>query len=94
MAHNDFKPDNIVIDDRTYRLRAIDFAALTSIKDNEKLPTRGTRGYMAPERMYERKKFSAAKADIFSLGVCLMILLYLEYPFGTNMRTGQPNNCL
>jgi hypothetical protein len=23
-----------------------------------------------------------------------MILLYLEYPFGNNQKTGQPNNCL
>lgn len=84
MAHNDFKPDNIVIDDSTLRLKAIDFAAMTSLKDNEKLPTRGTRGYMAPERMGNVKSFSASKADIFSLGVCLMILLFLEYPFGND----------
>ena len=83
VAHNDFKPDNLVIEDQTNHLKAIDFAAVTSLEDNEKLPSRrGTRGYMAPEKLSQKIKYSAEKADIFSLGVSLLILLFLEYPFG------------
>jgi serine/threonine protein kinase len=37
VAHNDFKPDNLVIEERTNFIKAIDFAAMTSLQDNEKL---------------------------------------------------------
>ena len=48
---------------------------------------------MAPEKIAQKKKYSSEKADIFSLGVSLLILLFLEYPFGQEMDTWQPKTC-
>ena len=43
---------------------------------------------MAPEKIAQKNKYSSEKADIFSLGVSLIILLFLEYPFGQDRETG------
>jgi serine/threonine protein kinase len=48
---------------------------------------------MAPEKIAQKNKYSSEKADIFSLGVSLIILLFLEYPFGQDRETGQPKTC-
>ena len=72
-----------MIEAGTNRLKAIDFSSLTSI-DSSNYYAPGTNGYMAPERVKVQGSYSLEKSDVFSLGVSLFVILYLQYPFGTD----------
>ena len=82
-AHLDLKLENILLD-KYYNIRLADLGVAYELSNKSwkcKL-RRGTLHYMAPEVMNLRKgtEFDAYKADIYSLGVCLYILLIGEFP--------------
>jgi len=52
-AHNDIKPENIVIDEN-YKVKLIDFGLSTKI-DTQSTITKGTSFYMAPEVLRNQK---------------------------------------
>ncbi len=87
MAHLDLKPDNFVIND-DFGLSLIDFCHSDRLNQLIKIET-GTRAYQAPEirwvkegshRSFVQFNYSAEKADIFSLGVCLFIIMFSHLP--------------
>jgi len=50
---------------------------------------RGTQNYMAPEvrDLSQGKSYDPKKADVYSLGVCLFVLLFKQFPtLNTNVR--------
>ncbi|KAK9284060.1 hypothetical protein L1049_012320 [Liquidambar formosana] len=81
--HWDLKPENLLLDENG-SLKVSDFglSALAESKRQDGLlhTTRGTPAYVAPE-IISRKGYNGAKADIWSCGVILFVLLGGYLPF-------------
>ncbi|XP_057442149.1 CBL-interacting serine/threonine-protein kinase 10-like [Lotus japonicus] len=81
--HRDIKPENILLDENE-NLKVSDFglSALAETKRQDRLlhTTCGTPSYVAPE-IIKRKGYDGAKADIWSCGVVLFVLLAGYAPF-------------
>mmetsp|Transcript_20843 Transcript_20843/g.32156 ORF Transcript_20843/g.32156 Transcript_20843/m.32156 type:complete len:268 (-) Transcript_20843:1852-2655(-) len=76
VVHRDLKPENLILSSKTndHDLRIADFGLASFIKPNELLKLRcGSPGYVAPELLEESGY--GIKADIFSAGVILYVLL-------------------
>ncbi|XP_004490705.1 CBL-interacting serine/threonine-protein kinase 2-like [Cicer arietinum] len=86
--HRDIKPENILLDENE-NLKVSDFglSAFAESKRQDGLlhTTCGTPAYVAPE-VIKRKGYDGAKADIWSCGVVLFVLLAGYVPFNdTNL---------
>ncbi|KAL1196861.1 CBL-interacting serine/threonine-protein kinase 2 [Cardamine amara subsp. amara] len=81
--HRDIKPENLLLDDND-NLKISDFglSALADCKRQDGLlhTTCGTPAYVAPE-VINRKGYDGTKADIWSCGVVLFVLLAGYLPF-------------
>ncbi|VVB16448.1 unnamed protein product [Arabis nemorensis] len=81
--HRDIKPENLLLDDNE-NLKVSDFglSALADCKRQDGLlhTTCGTPAYVAPE-VINRKGYDGIKADIWSCGVVLFVLLAGYLPF-------------
>ena len=80
VAHRDIKLENVLVDTSSMTLKVADFgyAAITT----ELLKSyRGTFTYMAPEIKEGNKLYDGQKADLFSAGVVLFILVRGIFPF-------------
>ncbi|KAL9235238.1 hypothetical protein vseg_010016 [Gypsophila vaccaria] len=81
--HRDLKPENLLLDENQ-SLKVTDFglSALAESKRHDGLlhTTCGTPAYVAPE-IISRKGYDGAKADIWSSGVILFVLLAGYLPF-------------
>jgi 5'-AMP-activated protein kinase catalytic alpha subunit len=83
VSHRDLKPENLLLDENG-GLKVSDFglsaAAESRRQDGLLHTTCGTPAYVAPEVIY-RKGYDGAKADIWSCGVVLFVLLAGYLPF-------------
>jgi serine/threonine protein kinase len=81
--HRDIKPENLLLDGK-FQLKVADFG-LSALREHARSDGDspfevmcktfcGTRGYMAPE-VLAGEKYNPAKADAWSAGVCLFIML-------------------
>jgi len=78
--HRDLKPENLLLDG-SFQLKLADFGLAAINCDDHLCATEcGTRSYMAPEVM-SRQSYDGAKADIWSSGVVLFIMLAGNPPF-------------
>lgn len=94
IAHRDIKPENIFYDEKANRFLLGDFG-LARITDRDSASTcAGTRGFAAPEisllNTENGESYDALKADIYSFGKTLFVLLNeLAFPGG---RSGSFSN--
>lgn len=87
--HNDIKPSNILIDDKTLRLT--DFALASHI-DNDKQANKaiaGTPAYLAPERWQGQS--ATVKSDIYAFGVMMFEVLMNTRPFNIDKNSDHPS---
>jgi len=82
VVHRDLKPENLLYSSKTYTtIKIADFGLAKEFEEGKLLfGVCGTPGYMAPE-MVHFEGYSK-KADVFSMGVILYILLCGFPPFG------------
>ncbi len=88
VVHRDIKPANIVFDQRSRRLRVMDFG-VARLEDSRATRTGivlGSPSYMAPEQLDGRPV--TALSDLFSLGVTLYQLLTGQLPFRADSMPG------
>lgn len=88
VVHRDVKPANIVFDQRTRRVRVMDFgvARLENSRATRTGIILGSPSYMAPEQLNGRPV--TAQSDLFSLGVSLFQLLTGTLPFRSDSIPG------
>eukprot|EP00298_Acanthocystis_sp_HF-20_P012777 c20048_g1_i4.p1 GENE.c20048_g1_i4~~c20048_g1_i4.p1 ORF type:complete len:386 (+),score=48.21 c20048_g1_i4:42-1199(+) len=86
VCHRDLKPENLLIDTSTQTLKISDFglSALSNSKNSFQQSLQytscGTPNYIAPE-MLSGKGYDGRKADIWSIGVILFVILAGQLPF-------------
>lgn len=87
LIHRDLKPSNILLHEENTRMipKVADFGIAKAIDEQEEGLTRtgaslGTLKYMAPEQFLDSKHVDQ-RADIYSLGVLLFLLLTGRLPF-------------
>ena len=90
ICHLDIKPENITFN-KTFEPCLIDFGYANNINNENgaKIDYKyqiGTEPFECPE-MWKKIKFNGDKADIFSLGVVLIILVSGSYGFLTSEKT-------
>ena len=82
-AHMDVKLENILLD-KTFNAKLADMGVSVDVsKSNGQCDSRrGTVRYMAPEvnHLLYGETYDAYKADVYSLGMCLYVLLFGEFP--------------
>ncbi|CAN0879582.1 CBL-interacting protein kinase 2 [Linum grandiflorum] len=83
VSHRDLKPENLLLDeDENLKVTDFGLSALADCKRQDGLlhTTCGTPAYVAPE-VIVRKGYDGSKADIWSCGVILFVLLAGYLPF-------------
>ncbi|KAJ4319904.1 serine/threonine-protein kinase gin4 [Neodidymelliopsis sp. IMI 364377] len=79
--HRDLKPENILLDRETMTVKLVDFGMAALQPTGKKLTTPcGSPHYAAPE-VIKSKSYDGAKADVWSCGVILYVLLTGTPPF-------------
>jgi serine/threonine protein kinase len=79
--HRDLKPENILLDKHTLTLKLVDFGMAALQPIGKKLTTPcGSPHYAAPE-VIRTASYDGAKADIWSCGVILFVMLIGSPPF-------------
>jgi MAP/microtubule affinity-regulating kinase len=82
ICHRDLKPDNIIYEPATARVKIIDFGFAISCKEKLKLFC-GTPSFMAPE-IFSRQEYGGSATDIWACGVIMYNLLTGTLPFKRN----------
>jgi serine/threonine protein kinase len=79
--HRDLKPENILLDRDTMTVKLVDFGMAALQPTGKKLTTPcGSPHYAAPE-VLKTTSYDGAKADVWSCGVILFVLLTGTQPF-------------
>ncbi|HEY9296504.1 MAG TPA: AAA family ATPase, partial [Phormidium sp.] len=88
IIHKDIKPDNILINERTLKIKIADFSIASLLMQEKYLasnPDRleGTLAYMSPEQTGRMNRAIDYRTDFYSLGVTFYEMLTRQLPFQT-----------
>jgi len=88
IIHKDIKPDNIIINERTLKIKIADFSIASLLMQEKYLasnPERleGTLAYMSPEQTGRMNRAIDYRTDFYSLGVTFYEMLTRQLPFQT-----------
>lgn len=79
--HRDIKPENILLDQETFTVKLVDFGMAALQPENKLLTTPcGSPHYAAPE-VFSLSPYNGSKADAWSCGVILYVMLTSSTPF-------------
>lgn len=79
--HRDLKPENILLDKKNFKIKLVDFGMAALQPVGKKLTTPcGSPHYAAPE-VIKTESYDGGKADIWSCGVILYVMLAGSPPF-------------
>ena len=81
IAHRDFKPENILINNDNTILKIIDFGLSNTYKNNQLLKTACGSPCYAPPEMIQEQSYNGALSDIWSSGIILYLMLCGNLPF-------------
>jgi serine/threonine protein kinase len=91
IAHQDIKPENIFVDE-DFSIVIGDFGLAATASSTDPVDFRGTLSYMAPEIFTSCRTllpYDRMKADIWSIGVLLFVMLTGNMPFGEGGATAR-----
>jgi len=94
VVHLDLKPENIMFDAVNHEFVLIDFGFAEFFQPSNPISVikkSGSMEYCAPE-IYFEPKYDGSKADVWSLGVLLFVLLFQKFPFQNYMRKLSDSN--
>ncbi len=88
IIHKDIKPQNIIINPKTYQLKIIDFSISSRLsRENQNLSNpsqlEGTLVYMSPEQTGRMNRSIDYRTDFYSLGITFYEMLTGQLPFPT-----------
>ncbi len=78
ITHRDINMNNIIINDKTFKIKIIDFGLASYGYPCKNLV--GTSGFFAPEMIYSPQNYDS-NCDIWSLGCILYFMVCKYYPF-------------
>ena len=90
IVHRDIKPDNIVFDGEM-RAKLVDFGLSTEFGPKRCSTPCGTPFYIAPE-VITSQEYDGPKADLWSFGVTLFLLINRTFPFPEMSQTQYLNS--
>lgn len=76
LIHRDIKPSNIIIDEKTMKLKLIDFGLSIRIEKDNQDQRCGTILYQAPEQITAKQQYTKA-VDMWACGIVLYELITL-----------------
>ena len=92
IAHLDLKPENILLDQHD-NIKICDLGGSFLWKRTpEHFGFVGSDFYLAPEIFAHERGYNASKADVWSLGIMLYVLLTGAFPFGGNTKEQTMSN--
>ncbi|MEG3940114.1 AAA family ATPase [Microcoleus sp. S36b_A3] len=88
IIHKDIKPDNIIINQRTLKIKIADFSIASLLMQEKYLASNpdlleGTLAYMSPEQTGRMNRAIDYRTDFYSLGVTFYEMLTRQLPFQT-----------
>jgi predicted ATPase len=88
IIHKDIKPDNIIINEETLKIKIADFSIASLLMQEKYLPSNperleGTLAYMSPEQTGRMNRAIDYRTDFYSLGVTFYEMLTRQLPFKT-----------
>ncbi|KAK9840946.1 hypothetical protein WJX81_001908 [Elliptochloris bilobata] len=91
VVNRDIKLENTLLDgSKRPLLKICDFGYSKNDKDSVPKSKVGTPGYTAPEVISNSRTYDGKKADVWSAGVMLYVILFCEYPFERPSDAGDP----
>jgi len=89
IIHKDIKPENLILNQKTWQIKIIDFSISTCLsRETQTISSpdllEGTLAYMSPEQTGRMNRSIDYRTDFYSLGITFYQILTGQLPFQTN----------